>query len=130
MILLDTHAMIWFLGSPERLSATARSEILQAVRSGEQIGYSAVSIFEIAYAVRRKRLLLTSTIEEFIAAIEKKLTEIPLSAAISMSAANLAEPFHGDPMDRTIAATAIVRNCALITRDERIRSSNACKTLW
>lgn len=130
MILLDTHAMIWFLGSPERLSATARNELLQAVRNGKQIGYSAVSIFEIAYAVRRKRLLLTCTIEEFIAAIEKKLTEIPLSAAISMSAANLPESFHGDPMDRMIAATAIARNCALITRDERIRDSNVCKTLW
>lgn len=130
MILLDTHAIIWFLGYPERLSATARSELLQAVRGGEQIGYSAVSIFEIAYAVHRKRLLLTSMIEEFIAAIERKLAEIPLSAAISMTAANLPEPFHGDPMDRMIAATAIVRNCTLITQDERIRNSNLCRTLW
>jgi PIN domain nuclease of toxin-antitoxin system len=130
MILLDTHVIVWFLGSPERLSAEARRALLQAVTEGEPIGYSPVSIFEIAYATQRKRLILNSTIEEFVAAIQQTLVEIPLNASISICAAKLAEPFHGDPMDRIIAATAIRRNSTLITHDHRIRSSGLCKTLW
>ncbi|HEV2323031.1 MAG TPA: type II toxin-antitoxin system VapC family toxin [Terracidiphilus sp.] len=130
MILLDTHVIVWFLGSPERLSARARHALLQAANSGEGVGYSSVSIFEIAYAVHRKRLTLTVAVEDFIRAIEKKLTEVPLSTAIAISAADFPEPFHGDPMDRIIAATAIVENCTLITHDDRIRRAGVCKTLW
>jgi PIN domain nuclease of toxin-antitoxin system len=42
----------------------------------------------------------------------------------------LPDPFHGDPMDRIIAATAIVEDCVLLTIDEKIRQSGVCKTLW
>jgi PIN domain nuclease of toxin-antitoxin system len=130
MILLDTHVIIWFLGAPKRLSPRAHETLLQAVHGGETIAYSPVSIYEIAYAIRRNRLILTAKTEEFVGAIENKLTEIPLGSAISICAADLAAPFHSDPMDRIIAATAIVQGCALITHDDRIRNSGLCKTIW
>jgi PIN domain nuclease of toxin-antitoxin system len=33
-------------------------------------------------------------------------------------------------MDRIIAATAIVENCTLITKDEKIRDAKLCKVIW
>jgi PIN domain nuclease of toxin-antitoxin system len=130
MILLDTHVVIWLLGTPERLSGRARDAILQARLAGEEIGYSPVSLYEIAYAVRRKRLPLISSAEDFIAAVQTKLELIPLTAAIAVRAAELPDSFHGDPMDRIIAATAIAGNFMLITCDDRIRQANVCKVLW
>lgn len=130
MILLDTHVVIWLLAAPERLSGRARGAVLQAQLAGETIGYSPVSLYEIAYAAQRQRLPLNSPAEDFIAAIRAKLELVPMTAEIAICAAELPEPFHGDPMDRIIAATALVADCTLITRDDRIRSANLCKVIW
>jgi PIN domain nuclease of toxin-antitoxin system len=130
MILLDTHVMVWLLVDPERLSEPAREAILQARATGEPIAYSPVSLYEIAYATQRKRLHLTRTTKDFIAAIESRLIEIPLSSAIARCAAELPSHFHRDPMDHIITASAIVTECALVTRDERVRRANVCKTFW
>lgn len=130
MILLDTHVMTWLFLAPEKLSIRAREAILSARGTGEQIGFSPISLYEIANAARRKRLLLHSTTEEFIAAIQTKLTLVPLTAGIAICAAELPDAFHGDPMDRIVAATAIISDCTLITHDDRIRRANACKVLW
>lgn len=130
MILLDTHVVVWLLLDPARLSKRAHDAILQARIDREALGYSLISVYEIAYAARRGRIPLVASVEEFIRALEKRLVAIEFSSAIAQRAATLPEPFHGDPMDRIIAATAIVEGCALITCDDRIRSANVCETIW
>ena len=130
MIVLDTHAVIWLLMAPDRISPAAGRAIRAARFSGEALGCSPVSFFEIADAVRRDRLHLYTSIEEFIAAIQKWLIAIPLTAEIAICAGALPDTFHGDPMDRIIAATAVAGGHTLITRDERIRRAKACKTIW
>ena len=130
MILLDTHVILWSLVEPERLSSRAREAILRACIAGEKIAYSPISLYEIANAERRKRLHLDVTMQEFIAAIQARLEMVPLTAKVAVCAAQLPDPFHGDPMDRIITATAIAEDCVLITGDDRIRQANACKTLW
>ncbi|MGD0787125.1 MAG: type II toxin-antitoxin system VapC family toxin [Terracidiphilus sp.] len=130
MILLDTHVVAWLLIAPDQLSGRARDAILQARIAGERIGLSPVSLYEIANAARRRRLQLYSTTGDFIAAVQAKLDLVPLTAEIAVCAAELPAPFHGDPIDRIIAATAIVMDCTLITHDDRIRNANACKVLW
>src|SRR5208283_4011509 len=104
---------VWLLGSPERLSARARAAILQARNTGEDLGYSPVSLYEIAYAAHRNRLCLNASIGDTIAAMERLLKVVPLSASIAICAAELPDHFHGDPIDLMIAATAIIENCVL-----------------
>ena len=130
LILLDTHVVIWLLIDPEHLSARAREAILQARVAGEKIACSPISLYEIANAARRGRLQLNSTVEEFVAAIQDRIELHPLTAGIAVCAAQLPDTFHGDPMDRIIAATAVTGGCALITHDERIRKSKACEVIW
>jgi PIN domain nuclease of toxin-antitoxin system len=130
VILLDTHVVIWLMLDPEELSGRAREAILQARIAGEKIVCSPVSLYEIANSARRKRLQLNVTIQEFIAAVQSKFDLVPLTAEIAICAAELPDPFHGDPMDRIITATAIVEDCTLISRDDRIRTANVCKVLW
>jgi PIN domain nuclease of toxin-antitoxin system len=130
VILLDTHVVIWLMLDPKELSGRARDAILQARIAGEKIACSPVSLYEIANSARRKRLLLNVTIQEFIAVVQAKFDLVPLTAEIVICAAELPDPFHGDPMDRIITATAIVEDCTLISRDDRIRTANVCKVLW
>jgi len=130
VILLDTHAVLWLFLAPEKLSIAAREEILRARVAGEKLCCSPVSIYEIAYASRRNRLQLHTSIEAFIAAVLAKVELIPLTAGIAICAAALADPFQGDPLDRIIAATAIEAGCALVTADGKIRASQACKVVW
>jgi PIN domain nuclease of toxin-antitoxin system len=130
MILLDTHVVVWLLAAEDRLSARARAAILECRLAGESLAFSPVSAFEIAYSAGRGRLPLDASVEDFMASVQSKLELAPLTAEIAICAANLPTPFHGDPIDRMIAATAIVNDCTLITRDGKIRQANACKTLW
>ena len=117
MILLDTHAIIWLLISPDQLSKRARARILQARKIGEQIACSPISLYEIAYSSFRERLELHTTREKFIAGVEARIELIPITPQIAICAGELPIPFHGDPMDRIIAATAIVEDC--VTHHQR-----------
>lgn len=130
MILLDTHVIFWLLTTDERLSVRASEAILQARATGEKIAYSPVSLYEIAYAARRMRMALNSSVEDFIAAVQAHLEMTPLTVEIIVCAASIPDSFHGDPMDRIITATAIVEGCTLITKDARIREANLCKSIW
>jgi PIN domain nuclease of toxin-antitoxin system len=130
MILLDTHVVIWLLTARERLSARAQEAIQQARSTGERLAYSPVSLYEIVYAVHSKRLPLKISAKDFVSALQAKLDMVPLTAEIVVCAAELPASFHGDPVDRIITATAIVENCILITKDEKIQQANLCKLLW
>jgi PIN domain nuclease of toxin-antitoxin system len=130
MILLDTHIAIWLLVSPRKLTLQSRAAIRQARLSGEKIACAAVSLFEIAYLVHRNRISLREPPEDFIAAMRKSFEWVPVTADIALRAAGLPAPFHGDPMDRMIAGTALAHDLTLITADEKILSAKVCKTLW
>ena len=45
---------------------------------------------------------------------------LQLNPEIAVRAYRLPEPFHPDPADRLIVATAIENGCALVTSDRRI----------
>jgi PIN domain nuclease of toxin-antitoxin system len=98
--------------------------------NGEPLACSPISLYEIAYSSFRERLELHDTRENFIASVQEKIKLAPITAQITICAGELPLPFHGDPGDRIITATAIVTGSALITKDERIRESNLCKTIW
>lgn len=130
MIILDTQSVIWLLTQPRLLSKPAQARILEARKNGESLGCSPISLYEIIYASFRQRLILDCSHEDFISAILKYIQLIPLTEQIAQCAAELPDPFHKDPMDRIITATAIIERCTLITSDEKIRQANLCKTVW
>jgi len=130
MILLDTQSVIWLLSQPQKLSKLAIAAILEARTNEESLACSPISIYEIIYSCFKKRLILHCTHEEFIAEMLSKIDLVPLTTQIARCAAELPEPFHNDPMDRMITATAIVENCTLITSDEKIRKAGVCRVIW
>ena len=129
MILLDTHVVIWLALTPEKLSSAAAEAIRRAVSTGRP-AISVVTLYEIANSMRRNRIKTVILPSLFLDRIARRFTVLPVSDVVAIRAAQLPERMHGDPMDRMIAATAIVENCTLITADQRIAAAGVCKTLW
>lgn len=129
MIVLDTHAWLWWTAAPDRLSPTAR----EAIADAPAVGVSTLSAFEIATLVRRGRIALDRDVRDWIrrALGEDRLEAIPPGPDVAMAAALLdGDGFPGDPADRFIFATAQAHDAPLLTRDRRIRAFAPEKTIW
>lgn len=130
MIVLDTHAWLWWVAAPERLSATARA----AIDDADEIGISAISAWEVAMLTRRGRISLDRPVERWVRAAfdaDPRSIELPLSGRIAARAALLeGDALPSDPADRFIYATARDLDAKLITRDTQLRAFDGKRTLW
>ncbi|MFH1176900.1 MAG: type II toxin-antitoxin system VapC family toxin [Acidobacteriota bacterium] len=131
MILLDTHAWVWWVAEPRLLSARARETIDGAV-SSEGVAVSAISAWEVAMLTKRGRLELTLEVEDWITSSERLpfLTIVPIDARIAVRAVTLPPPLHDDPADRIIAATSLALDARLVTKDRRLRAYPPLRTVW
>ena len=130
LILLDTQVVIWIALTPEHISSAAVGAIREAESTRELLGISAVTLYEVANLIRLGRIHPAVPPRAFLDRMKGRFKVIPVSESIAELAGELPDPFHGDPMNRMIAATAILLNCTLITADSRMRDANVCKTLW
>jgi PIN domain nuclease of toxin-antitoxin system len=83
---------------------------------------SAISLYEVANLSRRRRIDLQMPMQKWfdLAFADDNLNLIPVTSEIAISAALLPDGFHGDPVDRLIAATARVHNLVLCTHDDKL----------
>jgi PIN domain nuclease of toxin-antitoxin system len=119
LILIDTHVWIWWVSNSQKLSP-ARRKILDA--DGEQFALSIISCWEVAKLVQYGRLELDRPVREWIdsALALPNLELLPLTPAIVVDSTQLPEPFHRDPADQIIVATARVHGVPLLTEDSSI----------
>ena len=131
MIVLDTHAWIWWVSSPEFLSETAKQAIDEAATE-RNIFISSISAWEVAMLVSRGRLKLTMSPEDWVAASEALpfFDFVPVSNSIALKSVQLPGNLHSDPADRIIIATAVSLGAVLVTKDEKIRNYKHVKTVW
>jgi prevent-host-death family protein len=132
VILLDTHALIWWVSEPSRIPELARRRIDAAVESGVPIGVSAISVWEVAMLVARDRLTFTMSAEQWISQVEALpfLTFLPVDNRIALRSVHLPDFPNRDPADRIIVATALGMHATLVTADQRLRAYAALKTVW
>jgi PIN domain nuclease of toxin-antitoxin system len=131
VILLDTHALVWWVSDPKRIPRPATRLIDKALRNDEALAASSFSTWEIAMLVSRGRLRLRTDFDRWI----EKVEAIPLLAFYPVDnriarrsvALDVGTP---DPADRIIVATAIEHDATLVTGDERIRAFRTVKTAW
>ena len=126
MIVLDTHAWIWFSGDDRLLSPAA----LEAVRRADRIGVSPISIWEVSMLCSKGRLVLDDEVDGWVARALAlpRIEVVPIAPVIAILAGTL--PIHGDPADRLIVATALSLAATLVTKDDKIRQSALVTTLW
>jgi PIN domain nuclease of toxin-antitoxin system len=128
---LDTHAAVWWLSDPTKLSSKARRAIQTSATNGA-VTLSAASVLEISTLVRRGRLELTVTVGEWLEHVES-LPDVriePVTAEIALRAGSFDTDVHDDPIDRLIIATALALGTTLVSADERIRKLRWIRTIW
>jgi len=118
VILLDTHAAIWFI-TDTGLGKRSQT-IADRALADDRLVVSAVSFWEIAMLIAKRRLrALRSASEQRGRILTAGIHELPLTGEIAIIAGEL-ENLHGDPADRFIVATAIAHDATLMTADETL----------
>ena len=127
-VLLDTHALIWAVAEPERLSERAR-EVLED--RATDLLVSAASIWELATKTRLGKLangeFVLNALPERMAAAD--MTELPVSIAHARLAGELSWE-HRDPFDRMLAAQSLVESAPVVTLDVRLHQREGLQTIW
>ncbi len=123
--LLDTHVVIWWLTDDRKLSKAHAKLLERSERSGDVVGISALTLWEIAKLVERGRIELTLSVDDCLDQLEASVfvSILPLSARVAVESTRLGARFHSDPIDQLIAATARCHALTLMTVDERIIDS-------
>jgi len=128
MIVLDTHAWIFFADDPRRIGKAAR----RAIAKADRIGVAAVSLWELALLVEKGRLSLDRELLPWMqdALADPRIELLPLTPAVVAAAHQLRGALDGDPGDRIITATALVEGAKLLTKDVRITESGIVPVIW
>jgi PIN domain nuclease of toxin-antitoxin system len=128
LIVLDTASWIWLASDPRRLSARARRHI----EATDTALVSAISVWEVAMLVARRRIVLDREVEDWVALALAlpKLELASLDPGIAIRSTRLPGDFHADPADRLIVATALERAALLITPDRRILDYPHVRAEW
>lgn len=116
MILLDTHVLVRYMHDEGKLGKRTLSIIERAV-ANDELFVSAISFWEVATLVAKGRLELDTTPAAFRdLAVRNGVREQVLDGEIATLAGELPAA-HGDPADRMLVATAILRGLTLMTAD-------------
>ncbi len=129
MIVLDTHALLWWALDPDQLSGTALTTVAEMERHG---GFaSAISLWELGIKVQRGSLELPISVEELARRIERGgvVEFVPVDTQTWLRSLSLKWE-HRDPADRVIVATALLLGLPLLTKDEVIREYSGLATVW
>jgi PIN domain nuclease of toxin-antitoxin system len=109
-LLLDTHAILWWVRDDRRLGREAR----RAIAGADVVWVSSVSGWELALKVAKGRLRIVESLRVTIVA--DHLTELPLTLRHTEELERL-PMHHGDPHDRLLVAQARVEGATIVTHD-------------
>lgn len=128
MILLDTHAWIWWAVESANLSARAK----QTMSQSDELGVSVISCWEVAMLVGRGRISFAIDVQEWVdlALQRPKIRLIPIDPRVAVLSTRLPGEFHSDPVDRLIVATCLTYGVPLISKDRPIAEWGRISVIW
>ena len=114
-LLLDTHALLWWLLDSPELSASARVAITDGTR---RVLVSAASAWELATQQRLGKLPQAEDIVTNLSGYLRKqrFDTLPISIDHALAAGRLPGP-HRDPFDRMLMAQAQAERMLMVTAD-------------
>lgn len=131
MIVLDTHALVWWVTAAPQLSRRAK-RVIEAAAAKGAIHASTISVLEIVTAIRRGRLALSQGLPEWLSDV-RALPELrfePVSLDIAARAGGFDGSTPGDPADRMILATAAVLGARLVSADRKLQANGHVEVVW
>ena len=129
--LMDTHVWVWWHTAPEKLSPKVSDTIIN-LDATDQLLMSVISVWEVAKLVEKNRLRLSLEIDQWVAeALNMSHFQLlPLSPEIAIESTRLPQPFHQDPSDQMIVASARLFDATVLTVDQLILSYPHVRALW
>ncbi len=114
-LLLDSHAVIWWVDQHGLLSPTARSAIADP---NNDLLVSAATIWEIGIKVGIGKLKLSQPYLSWMnfAIADLRATTLPITVEYTDVQANLPD-HHGDPFDRLLIAQSLSDELTLVSND-------------
>jgi PIN domain nuclease of toxin-antitoxin system len=125
-LLLDTHALLWWLLDDPELPGSAR----RAIEKAEAVYVSSASIWEIAIKQRLGKLpeLALSVAELPQLIVQCRFASLPITDRHAAAVALLAV-HHRDPFDHMLIAQAQAEKLVVVTRDPRF-AAYGVKVRW
>lgn len=133
-VVADSHAIYWYVVSPDRLSQRAL-DVLSEAEATDSIAVPAVTMPDLWMAATRKRgeraiprsgyALLRSALLDPTSALDVA----PLDASVWQHFEALPRSI-ADPMDGLIVATALALDLPLVSRDGRITEAKVVEVIW
>lgn len=126
-LLLDTHALIWWLLGDSALSAAARASISDP---DNEVMISAASAWEISTKHRIGKLPAAAVLAADVAGAiaSQGFAELPITVREAERAGRLPGP-HRDPFDRMLIAQALSLELTLVS-NEALFDRYAVRRLW
>ncbi|MFB3777441.1 MAG: type II toxin-antitoxin system VapC family toxin [Bryobacteraceae bacterium] len=125
-LLLDTHAFLWAIAQPEKLSRRATRLIRD---ESNELLLSAASLWEIALKVQAGKLRLPEERAFFTDQMASLGVECLVVAADHVLALLNLPSHHRDPFDRLLVAQCRAENLPILTSDTAIRQY-PIETIW
>jgi len=109
-LILDTHALIWWLRDDRRLNRDARA----AIATADIVWISAAAAVETALKVSKGTLRMPESVRVTVAV--DNFPELPLTLEHAEELERLPR-HHGDPFDRMLVAQARVEGATIVSHD-------------
>lgn len=129
-VLLDTHILVWWFESADRLSEAQRL-IIEAACPESPLWVSDISLWEIATLWELERIRLTMPLRSWLEAATAPplVRRFAITPSVAAEVAALPSGFHRDPADRILVASARILGAALVTQDKRIQRAGIVSTV-
>jgi PIN domain nuclease of toxin-antitoxin system len=125
-VLLDTHALVWWLEAKENLSRKAK----ELIEDSETVVFvSAASGWELAIKTQIGKFKSAELVLGLEREIEKEgFIELPISMEHALVAGSLGSP-HKDPFDRLLIAQAQIEEVPIVSND-KVFDGFSVRRLW
>jgi len=126
-LLLDTHILLWSLLAPSNLTKRVAAEL---ENPSNEIWLSPISTWELIILVEKGRVILDSDPISWMHGVLRRIpfSEAPINHEVAIQSRVIELP-HQDPVDRLLAATALVYDLTLVTADERLLAAGGISVL-
>lgn len=120
VLLLDTHVWIWYVDAAPL--AAPLDDLLQRANGEHRLAVSDISAWEVVTKAAKGRLDLAVDAILWVQRAERMpgVTFLPLDRETLILSATLPGALHGDPADRMLVASSVLRSYRLVTADRRI----------
>jgi PIN domain nuclease of toxin-antitoxin system len=126
-LLVDTHAFLWMILDPDRLSPSAKRRLRDP---STEKHLSIASIWEMAIKISLGKLRLDDPLEDIIEveALQNDVSILTIRPVHAIAVAGL--PFHHrDPIDRLIVCQAIEEDLRILSSDDAFDAYDV-ERLW